>query len=192
MSPLTYALKKGPVNLSAVTIFFLDAARWLGGPHLLPPTPEMADAAGELPDVLSHALFLACDCNRVPETAQLLAFPGMDPTWHDSLCLFNAARSGHTSIVQLLLADGRADPGREDQLTIRFASENGHIDTVAALLGNPRVDPTARNGAALKGALKNGHPAVAALLKADPRMAPWAHLTAESPEAITFNPFCVN
>ena len=187
-SPLSSALVKGPANLPAVTTFFLDAARWLGGPHPLPLTPEMADAAGELPEVLSRAMNMACVYNRVPEVAQLLACPGVDPTWNSSMCLQNAAQLGYTPIVQLLLADGRADPGAYNQFAIHLASENGHTDTVAALLGDPRVDPTASNGRALKWALKNRHAAVAALLKADPRMAPWAHLAAESPGVVGFYP----
>ena len=190
-SPLYYALEKGPANLPAVTTLFLDAARCLGGPHPQPPTPEMADAAVKLPVVLSGALHVACHDNRVLEVAQLLACPGVDPTWRDSVCLWTAAEKGHTSIVQLLLADGRADPGAGGQVAIRWASFNGHTDIVAALLADPRVDPTARNGAALKWALERGHPAVAALLKADPRMAPWAHLTEESPEVLVFDPYAL-
>ena len=185
-SPINYALEKGPANLSAVMTFFLDAARWLDGPHPLPLTPQMADAAGKLPVELSSALWKVCCFNRVPEAARLLAFPGVDPTWTNSVCLLAAATSGHTSIVQLLLADGRADPGARDQYAIRLASCNGHTDTVAALLGDPRVDPTARDGWALKAALQFGHPAVVALLKADPRMAPWVHLTKKSPEVVAF------
>ena len=180
-SPLNYALRNGPANLRAVTTFFLDAARWLGGLQPQPPTPEMVDAAGKLPGVLSNALSWACYYNRVPVVAQLLACPEVDPTRNDSSCLRSAASDGHTSIVQLLLADGRADPGARDQEAIVVASYRGHADTVAVLLGDPRVDPTAQNGWALKTALKAGLPAVAALLKTDPRMAPWAHLTAESP-----------
>ena len=185
-SPLTSALYKGPANLSAVSTFFLDAARWLGGPHPLPLTPEVADAAGKLPGVLSSALNTACYRNRVPEVVQLLACPGVDPTWDNSWCLRDAAQLGHTSIVQLLLADGRADPGALNQLAIRDASFLRRSDTVAVLLVDPRVDPTALDGAALKAALMHGHTAVAALLKADPRMAPWALLTAESPEVVAF------
>ena len=185
-SPFSYASRKGPANLLAVTTFFLDAARWLGGPLLQPPTPEMVDAAGKLPEVLSNALWWACLHNRVPEVAQLLACPGVDPMWDNSWRLQNAAEKGHTPIVQLLLADGRADPGEYDQQTIRLASRSGHTDTVTALLADPRVDPTALDGWALKAALNRGHPAVAAQLKADPRMAPWAQLTAESPEVVGF------
>ena len=186
-SPFEFALRICPANLPAVTTFFLDAARWLGGPHPLPPTPEMVDAAGKLPEVLSRALNTACACNRVPEVVQLLACPGVDPTRDDSECLRNAASRGLTSILQLLLADGRADPGARDQYAICNASSIGRTDTVAALLGDPRVDPTVGDGWALKAALKYGLTAVAALLKADPRMAPWAHLTAESPEVKSLN-----
>ena len=185
-SPFDDALKEGPANLPAVMSFFLDAARWLSGPHPLPLTPEMDVAAGKLPGVLSHAMWSACEFDRVPEVVQLLAFPGVDPSWADSFCLLIAAGGGHTSIVQLLLADGRADPEAESQGAICSASRNGHA-TVAALLADPRVDPTEREGWALKAALKRGRAAVVALLKADPRMAPWVHLTAESPEVNMYN-----
>ena len=181
-SPLEFALRQGPANVSSVMTFFLDAARWLGGPHPLPLMPEVAEAAGKLRDVLSSALFFACDYNLVPEAAQLLACPGADPTWNDSNCLRVAARNEQTAIVQLLLADGRADPGAEKQEAICWASLDGYIDIVAALLADPRVDPTASDGWVLKASLYRGHPAVVALLKADPRMAPWAHLTAKSVE----------
>ena len=150
--------------------FFLDTAWWLLEAHPQPLTPEMADAAGKLPDVLSRVLAVACCNNRVPEVAQLLAFPGVAPTWHGSSCLIFAAENGHTYIVQLLLADGRADPGMIDQYAINVAISNDHADTVAAFLGDPRVDPTAGNGWVLKLALKRGHADVVSLLKADPRM----------------------
>ena len=57
--------------------------------------------------------------------------------------LCGAADDGHTSIVALLLADGRADPAALNGEALKWALKFGHADVVAALKADPRCGPWA-------------------------------------------------
>ena len=181
--PLGLALRSPPAR--HLFSFFLEGVRNLSGAHPLPMSEKFARAVDALPALLYDAMWVAGSRDLTAEVAQLLEFPELDPDWGEEGILFQPSCLGHTSVVQLLLADGRADPSNE--YTLRTTLRNGHEDTVAALLGDPRVDPTAGNGWLLKAALKYGYNDVVTLLKADPRMAPWAHLTLEDDEVEEFN-----
>ena len=55
-----------------------------------------------------------------------------------------AAKSGHASVVTLLLADGRVDPNMASQkggTALMLAANEGHASVVTLLLANGRVDP---------------------------------------------------
>ena len=95
-----------------MTTFFLDAARWLLGPHPQPLTPEMAEAAGE---AVSISVFRHVFSTMPRAGAHCWRAPGWTPRGLTAVVLGDAALDGYTSIVQLLLADGRADPGVDDE-----------------------------------------------------------------------------
>lgn len=92
---------------------------------------------------------------------------------HDSgvdEALYLACANGHTSTVQLLLADGQADPTVRNSMSVRLASENGHKDIVRLLLLDRRADPRACDNWALRGAVEGGHYDVIRLLLRDGRV----------------------
>jgi hypothetical protein len=74
----------------------------------------------------------------------------------------DAARLGHTEIVELLLEKG-ADVHANNDEALRWASENGHLEVVKLLLENG-ADVHANNDEALRWASENGHLEVVKLL----------------------------
>ena len=145
MDPLSAALQHCPADKVAdASTFFLDgAAELVAAPHL--HTAEEADAMGKLREVLSSALYWACRLNREPAAVRLLGefADRADPTWGESGCLYEAAAHGYTSIVALLLADGRADPAANNGEALGWALCQGHAGVVAALKADPRCGPWA-------------------------------------------------
>jgi hypothetical protein len=95
--------------------------------------------------------------------------------------LIGAALSGHTALVEALLADGRADPTATHSLALRDAAYSGHLPCVLALLADGRADPAARDSAALYTAAAAGHTDVVRALVMDGRTDPaatfwpWTH-----------------
>jgi ankyrin repeat protein len=93
-----------------------------------------------------------------------------------------AARHGHTSVVELLLADPRVDKASIDHVCTRgstalmLAASNGHTSVVEHLLADPRVDRSSIDHAdgfgwtALMRAAKKGNTSVVELLVADSRV----------------------
>ncbi len=85
-----------------------------------------------------------------------------------------AAKTGNTDKVKLLLTNPEVNPAADNNNPIRWASHNGHTEVVRLLLNDPRVDPAADNNEAIGLASLNGHPDVVKLLLADPRVDPAA------------------
>ena len=83
-----------------------------------------------------------------------------------------AAKTGNTDKVKLLLADPRVDPADRNNYAIHFASERGHVEVVRLLLNDSRVNPATSNNRAIKWASNNGHLEVVRLLLNDPRVDP--------------------
>lgn len=81
------------------------------------------------------------------------------------------ARAGHTTVVAVLLADGRADPSENDNSALKWSAEEGHTAIVKLLLADPRVDPAADAGYALRKASELAHSDIVQVLGADPRVA---------------------
>jgi Ankyrin repeats (3 copies) len=94
-----------------------------------------------------------------------------------------AAERGHTSVVELLLADPRVDKIFIDHANsvgsytaLLLAAQHGHTSIVELLLADPRVDKACIDRAneygetAMSYAAINGHTSVVELLLADPRV----------------------
>jgi ankyrin repeat protein len=96
--------------------------------------------------------------------------------------LLLAGEHGHTSVVELLLADPRVDKSSIDHTNayggtaLVCAASNGNISVVTLLLADTRVDKasidhTTEDGwTALSSAASDGHTSVVELLLADPRV----------------------
>lgn len=91
---------------------------------------------------------------------------------HDALseAIRVAAQSGHRSVLQLLLDDGRGDPAAHWNCSICSAAGAGHLDAVDLLMSDRRVDPAFPNNCALRMAAEHGHLAVVDRLLRDPRV----------------------
>ena len=87
----------------------------------------------------------------------------------------NAAKTGNTDKVKLLLTNPEVDPAAKNSEAIRRASQHGHLEVVRLLLKDPRVDPAADNNFAIRRASNNGLLEVVRLLLADPRVNPAAN-----------------
>jgi ankyrin repeat protein len=68
-----------------------------------------------------------------------------------------AARTGCTEIVRMLLAHPDVNPAAKSNYAIRMASRKGHKDVVQLLLADSRVDPKANQYEALRSALFAKH-----------------------------------
>jgi hypothetical protein len=73
---------------------------------------------------------------------------------------------GYSSILEILLKDGRCDPNE----AITLSSINGHVECVKILMQDKRVDPSMDSNGSLKMADRNGHIEVVKLLLSDPRV----------------------
>ena len=82
----------------------------------------------------------------------------------------NAARTGDTDKVKLLLADPMVNPAADNNAAIRYASQNGHTEVVKLLLNDKRGNPAAQNNFAIRLASERGHVDVVRLLLTDPRV----------------------
>ncbi len=86
-----------------------------------------------------------------------------------------AAKTGDTDKVKLLLNDPEVDPSAHNNWVIRLASRNGNTEVVRLLLNDKRVNPAAENNYAIRWASRNyGRLEVVRLLLADPRVNPAA------------------
>jgi hypothetical protein len=91
----------------------------------------------------------------------------------DLICaLREAAWSGFTDAVKLLLSDYRVDPSARDNWALIDAAKEGHLDIVKLLLSDDRVDPSDQDNQALINASQNGHLDIVKLLLADARVDP--------------------
>jgi ankyrin repeat protein len=98
---------------------------------------------------------------------------GCDPDAKDSVGLTPlswAARDGHETAVELLLATNRVDPDSKDRklrTPLSWAAQNGHVAIVKLLIENYHADPDSKdkyNRTPLSWAAGKGHRAVAVLL----------------------------
>jgi ankyrin repeat protein len=99
--------------------------------------------------------------------------------WGDTVFMA-AARMGHTSVVELLLADPRVDKASIDHASqfgrtaLMQAASSGHVSIVELLLADPRVDKGSIDHVdqfgrtALMQIACSGHVSIAELLLADP------------------------
>jgi ankyrin repeat protein len=87
-----------------------------------------------------------------------------------------AASSGFTDAVKLLLLDARVDPsaGTVNNAALICASRIGHSDIVKLLLTDARVNPSAGDNLALICASKEGHSDIVKTLLSDARVDPSA------------------
>jgi ankyrin repeat protein len=98
--------------------------------------------------------------------------------WTSLIC---AASEGHTSVVELLLADSRVDKASIDHINedgetaLIWATREGHSSVVELLLADPRVDKASIDHANVHGrtvfiyAAENGHTSVVKLMTCDSR-----------------------
>ncbi len=96
------------------------------------------------------------------------------PEGGETISLGIVSSTGKTSLVQVLVDDGRADPDPEGDGTtpITNASMNGHTQIVDILLRDSRVDPTRNESSALRMAYGNNHIDIVELLLRDGRSNP--------------------
>lgn len=98
-------------------------------------------------DHINIALELACLNDKYDNAKYLLSLPEANPCRREGVMLWKSCDYGNTSIVKLLLEDGRVDPNDpwgENGSLIR-ACHRGHYEIVEMLLQDPRVDPAAPN-----------------------------------------------
>ncbi|PRP76969.1 ankyrin-3-like [Planoprotostelium fungivorum] len=91
--------------------------------------------------------------------------PSVDVTIDQHLALRIAAECGHTSIVKILLKDGRCDPTIYDSFPLRSAAERGHREVVEVLLQDGRADRNVFDNYPERFARSNGHVDVADLIR---------------------------
>ena len=85
-----------------------------------------------------------------------------------------AAKTGNTDKVKLLLTNPEVNPAADNNQPIRRASHNGHTEVVKLLLADSRVNPADANNWAFREASLNGHTEVVKLLLNDNRVNPAA------------------
>lgn len=108
-----------------------------------------------------------CKKGDVEWVTRILKEGNIDPAYHESDSLLEAAGWGNLDILELLLADGRADPSAQNNYAIRLTS---NVDIVDRLLKDPRVDPCVRDNEPIMTAIKNGELDIVNRLLGDPRI----------------------
>jgi len=96
-------------------------------------------------------------------------------TWVDPSARYNyaiqyASARAHTDVVKVLLADPRVDPSVDFNVAIRIASEYGYTEVVKLLLADARVNPCVFSNWSIIIASQNGHTEVVKVLLADKRL----------------------
>jgi ankyrin repeat protein len=86
-----------------------------------------------------------------------------------NVALEEAAWSGFTDAVKLLISDYGVDPSARNNYALINASEEGHLEIVKLLLLDARVDPSAGDNEALRLASDKGHLEIVKLLESHPR-----------------------
>jgi ankyrin repeat protein len=130
----------------------LISATWYNKPKLLRIVLNHDGVSGIIPTIGTRALLHACTLGYEDIVYELLKHDGLDMNKTYQNCtvpkhacenctvLKHACENGHTSIVDILLRDGRVDPTDENKFnSICDAISRGHAEVVERLMQDNRV-----------------------------------------------------